>query len=215
METHKSLVTSRITITVLAIMGLIMAAGAAWALFGAFIPAESGSTESKATTEISELAFDPLSYAIDVSGVDRTNRNAVAQHFTEIATTWYPARDHSRTDAELRATGLMSEDKAQTLILPERPATGDDWTLWGKRNGYSIPNVDVREPLHRAESDNPDNEFVNVEVTVTYRWKAKGFDSQFVAEERVFYLAMREDPDLGWEVTDYLYDVLLIPGHHR
>lgn len=205
MDTRKSLIKSRMAIIALGILCLALVSGGAWAVIGAFTP-ETKNNPGQPTA--SDSAFDPLSYAINVSDVDRTSRTAVAKRFAEIATTWYPAKDHSLTDAELRATGLMSLEKAQKMFLPERPATGEDWNLWGKRNGYTIPNVQVREPLHGAESDNPDNEFVNVEVTVMYRWKAADFDSEYADEERVFYLAMSEDPEIGWEVTDYLYEVI-------
>lgn len=205
MDTRKSLIKSRMTIIALGILCLALISGGAWAVIGAFTP-ETKNNPGQPTA--SDSAFDPLSYAIDVSDVDRTSRTAVAKRFAEIAMTWYPAKDHSLTDAELRATGLMSLERAQSMFLPERPATGEEWNLWGKRNGYTIPNVQVREPLHGADSDSPDNEFVNVEVSVVYRWKAVDFDSEYVDEERVFYLAMHEDSKIGWEVSDYLYEVI-------
>lgn len=208
MDTRKSLIKSRILLSVLAVACLLLISGVTWALVGAFSPAES--EESSDQPPASDSAFDPLSYAIDVSDVDRSSRTAVAQRFVEIATTWYPGKDHSSTDAELRATGLMKLERAREMFLPERPGTGKDWNTWGARNGYSIPNVQVRAPLHGADSDNPDNEFVNVEATVQYRWKAEGFESQFVDEQRVFYLAMHENPDKGWEVADYIYESIPI-----
>ncbi|MGP5030745.1 hypothetical protein ACTXJG_04810 [Glutamicibacter arilaitensis] len=151
---------------------------------------------------------NPAEYAVDVSGVDRSKREVVAKKFVEIATTWYPGTDYNETKALLRASGLMAPELAAKIAGPDRPTTSEPWRVWGERNGWSIPSVKVRDPLHGAESDDVNNEFVNTEVPVVWRWLAEGFSSEYSDEQRIYYLAMTNSPERGWEVAGYTVDFL-------
>lgn len=198
---------SRVLLSLIVVVLIAAMAGGAWAIFGnksepiaePTTPVESSPTEN---------GEDATFYAVETSDVDRQSRQEVAKRFVELATTWYPGTDFNETKAEMRASGLVAPEKAKEIIAPDRPAIGEAWSMWADRNGYSIPSVKVREPLHGAESDEVTNDVVNTEVAVVWRWKADGFNSETSDEQRIYYLAMREDAERGWEVLDYTVESL-------
>lgn len=213
MATKRSIIKARLILIGCTLVLVALLAGASWAVFGNRNVTETAlpSDEPMPTIIDGQNPFDdanPAEYAVDVSDVDRSKREVVAKKFVEIATTWYPGTDYNETKALLRASGLMSPDLAAKIAGPDRPTTSEPWRIWGERNGWSIPSVKVREPLHGAESDDVDNEFVNTEVPVVWRWLAEGFNSEYGDEQRIYYLAMTNNPERGWEVADYTVDFM-------
>ena len=208
MSNKRSLLKARIILIGIVLLSIALVSGVAWAVFGNRTASESFEEPADPMPIIVEgqNPFDdanPAEYAVDVSGVDRTKREVVAQKFVEISTTWYPGTDYNETKAILRASGLMSPKLAAEIAGPDRPTTSEPWRVWGERNGWSIPSTKVRDPLHGAESDDEDNEFVNTEVPVVWRWLAEGYSSEYSDEQLIYYLAMTENPERGWEVADY------------
>ncbi|MGO2069233.1 hypothetical protein [Glutamicibacter arilaitensis] len=213
MTSKRSLLKDRLILIGIALLTVVLISGAAWAIFGDRAASQTTEPSAEPMPSIIEgqNPFDdanPSEYAVDVSNVDRTNREAVAKKFVEISTTWYPGTDYNETKAILRASGLMSPDLADKIAGPDRPTTDEPWRVWGERNGWSIPSVKVREPLHGAESDDETNEFVNTEVPVVWRWIAEGYNSEYSDEQRIYYLAMTDNPERGWEVADYTVDFM-------
>lgn len=205
---------ARAQLVLIALAILAMIAGTSWAVVSSNQAKHKAAQEQPAKEEsANEPTSSPadgeeeaLKYAVDVSDVDRTNRDAVAKRAVEIMTTWYPGTDYNETRAEQRAAGLMSLEKAKSITAPERPATGEDWRRWGELDGYSKPTVKIREPLHGAESDSDDQEVVNVEAIAIWQWAAKGKNSVVSDEQLIYYLAMADSPENGWEVLDYMVE---------
>src|SRR5699024_4654885 len=80
----------------------------------------------------------------------------------EVMTTWKPAEDFNRTEAETRAAYLMSEDLADSLESPERPASGQDWNQAAAASATSQPDVKINE--------HTDTEEGTVSVIATWKW---------------------------------------------
>lgn len=213
MTSKRSLLKARLILVGIALLAIALISGAAWAVLGNRTATESLEESADPMPNIIEgqNPFDgvnPAEYAVDVSDVDRSKRKVVAQKFVEISTTWYPGTDYNETKAILRASGLMSPDLASKIAGPDRPTTSEPWRVWGERNGWSIPSTKVRDPLHGAESDDEDNEFVNTEVPVVWRWVAEGYNSEYSDEQLIYYLAMTDSPERGWEVDAYTVESL-------
>lgn len=206
MDTRRSVRRAKALIISVFVLVVCIAGATIWAITKPSAPKEEFTAPPQ--TMLTQTPEDPLKYAVDVSDVDRKNREQVARKFAEIATTWYPAKDFNKTQAVFRAAALLTPEKAQELIVPERPHSGAEWLQWGQRDGYTVPSVNIREPLHGAESDEIANAFVNTEAEVVYRWKAEGFESEYVDEQWIYYMAMTQDKDGNWSVGDFTYEIL-------
>ena len=77
---------------------------------------------------------------------------ALALEAAKIMTTWNPAKDFNRTDAEMRARKLMTADRAKEVIAPERPATGEEWLNAAAKKATSQPTVKIETAHHEQNS---------------------------------------------------------------
>jgi len=134
--------------------------------------------------------------------VDETSYENVALEAATIMTTWHPADDFNRTDAELRASHLMTDERANRIEQPERPATGLEWNEAAQHNATSQPAVEI-------------NYFTDVDaktVAVLAEWEWITDDDSVTIqsnEERIYYFAFN---DQG-EIHDYTYETL--PRHQE
>lgn len=88
-------------------------------------------------------------------------QQAIALEAAKIMTTWTPAKDATRTEAELRARHLMTPERAAKVITPERPSAGAEWTAAAKDEATSAPVVTLND-----RADVP-----GVAVRATWSWK--------------------------------------------
>lgn len=85
----------------------------------------------------------------------------LALEAAKIMTTWNPAKDFNRTDAEMRARKLMTAERAKEVIAPERPATGEEWLNAAAKKATSQPNVKIESAHHEQNS---------IAVNATWQW---------------------------------------------
>lgn len=72
-----------------------------------------------------------------------TENEKIALEAATIMTTWHPADDFNRTDAELRASHLMTDERANRIEQPEHPATDPEWNEAAQHNATSQPAVEI------------------------------------------------------------------------
>lgn len=134
----------------------------------------------------------------DMSVEDREALESVALEAAAIMTTWDPNEDFNQTEAELRAVDLMTEDRADQIVAPERPTTGAEWLEAAEAGATSEPSVEVNEG---TESD-------VVSVIATWVWiDADGHVVSNPDDRRVFYFDFAEvDGELL--VSDYQWESL-------
>lgn len=134
----------------------------------------------------------------DIDPDDRETLEALALEAATIMTTWDPNEDFNQTAAELRAADMMTEDRADQIVAPERPATGTEWLEAAQVEATSEPTVEV----------NQGTESEVVSVIATWTWTDP--EGQTVAtsdERRAFYFAFEEiDGDIL--ITDYSWESL-------
>ena len=127
----------------------------------------------------------------------QTDFEAEALTAAELMTTWTPAEDFNRTDAELRATHLMTEELANSITAPERPATGQEWLDAAEANATSQPTVEV--------NNYTDTEHGTVSVFASWEWIAESGETLPNEEqERIYYFAFN---DQG-QIHDYTYETV-------
>lgn len=126
-----------------------------------------------------------------------TENEKTALEAATIMTTWHPADDFNRTDAELRASHLMTEERANRIEQPERPATGPEWNEAAQHNATSQPAVEI-------------NYFTDVDantVAVFADWEWITDDDSVTItsdEERIYYFSFNEAGD----IHDYTYETV-------
>lgn len=126
-----------------------------------------------------------------------TENEKTALEAATIMTTWDPANDFNRTDAEIRASHLMTDERANRIEQPERAAAGPDWSEAAQHNATSQPVVEI-------------NYFTDVDkntVAVFAQWEWITDDDSVTIqndEERIYYFAFN---DQG-EIHDYTYETV-------
>ncbi|MBO0596962.1 hypothetical protein I2485_07010 [Nesterenkonia sp. E16_7] len=130
---------------------------------------------------------------------DREAMEELGMEVAEIMTTWDPNEDFNRTAAEMRAADLMTEELADSITAPERPATGAEWLDAAAAGATSQPTV---KP-NRATS----NEVVSIEAT--WVWVSENGDVvSNPTERRLFFFNFEQGDDGELAVSDYSYDTV-------
>ena len=122
-------------------------------------------------------------------------QQAIALEAAKIMTTWTPAKDATRTEAELRARHLMTPERAAKVITPERPSTGAEWTAAAKDEATSAPVVTLND-----RADVP-----GVAVRATWSWKRPDGSALPRAGKPIRYYTFTFDPDDPTKINDYTY----------
>lgn len=157
-------------------------------------PAESAQTpDLRQAPAPDEEAAEP-----DMSAEDREALEAVALEAATMMTSWDPNEDFNQTSAELRATELMTDERANQITAPERPATGTQWLEAAEAGATSEPRVEVNEG---TESD-------VISVIATWVWlDADGHVVSNPDDRRVFYFDF-EHVDGELLIRDYQWESL-------
>lgn len=150
-------------------------------------PAPTTAPTSAATS--TSAPDDPVSDEI-------SDRQQIALEAARIMTTWTPAKDLNRTAAELRAQPLMTTDRAEAVIAPERPATGAEWLEAAERGATSVPTVELNHATELTDA--------GVSVTATWSWDSP--DGSDIPEEpgtqpRRYHFEFTEEN----QIHDYSY----------
>lgn len=130
-----------------------------------------------------------------------TENETTALEAAEIMTTWEPADDHNRTAAELRASHLMTDDRADEIVEPDRPAPGKYWNIAAQQQATSQPTVEINYATEAQDN--------MVSVMATWAWVAD--DDQVLPNEnqqRVYYFHFNDDG----EIADYTYQTMRQSG---
>jgi len=130
-----------------------------------------------------------------------TENETTALEAAEIMTTWEPADDHNRTAAELRASHLMTDDRADEIVEPDRPAPGKYWNIAAQQQATSQPTVEINYATEIQDN--------MVSVTATWAWMAD--DTRILPDDndqRIYYFHFNDDG----EIADYTYQTMRQPA---
>jgi|SRR5690625_1469280 len=142
-------------------------------------------------------AGQPDPAAQTVPGPAETDNEHTALEAARIMTTWTPAEDFNRTAAEQRATHLMTEERAEHVVAPERPTTGQAWNQAAKHNATSIPQVGLN-PHTEAEKG-------IISVRATWQWETESGETLPSGDEqRIYYFSFTEEG----KIHDYTYETI-------
>src|SRR5699024_4797973 len=126
-----------------------------------------------------------------------TRNEKTALEAARIMTTWNPATDYNRTAAEVRASHLMTDERANKIEQPERAASGQGWNEAARQGATSTPSVEINY--------HTDMEASTVAVCATCEWTTDDNQSTIQEdEERIYYVAFN---DQG-EIHDYTYETV-------
>lgn len=126
---------------------------------------------------------------------DITEEEAMALDAAEIMTTWQAAEDFNQTVAEQRATHLMTDERAEAITLPDRPASGSEWREAAEREATSQPHAEL---MPYTEGD-------SIAVHVTWRWTSPEHNPLSGGERR-FYFTFTEDDQGEPLIHDYTWE---------
>lgn len=91
----------------------------------------------------------------------------------------------------------MTEERAEHVVTPERPATGQEWNQAAKHNATSIPQM-VLNPYTEAEEG-------IISARATWQWETEqGKTLQDETEQRIYYFSFNEDG----KIHDYTYEAV-------
>ncbi|MFC7403428.1 hypothetical protein [Citricoccus sp. GCM10030269] len=175
----------------IAVTGTLVTAGAVGAAAAALIvpalaPAPAAVSSPTASTSSSATATEAAT----------TERERIALKAARIMTTWKPAEDFNRTDAEQRARHLMTKDRATQVIAPERPATGTEWLEAAERNATSVPTVELNTATELTDT--------GVSVIATWTWDSPSgtkIPEENGTQPRIYFFEFTEDN----QIHDYTY----------
>ena len=149
-------------------------------------PAAPGAT----TTSPSAAAEEPGA-AEDPSLAEK---KTLAFEAARIMTTWTPAKDFNRTAAEQRASHLMTEQRAQEIVVPERPAGGAQWLKAAEKKATSQPRISLEEEHHATDT---------MAVVSTWQWVSPDGDSFAGEESYLFHFTFTDEKP--YKIRDYTY----------
>ncbi len=142
-------------------------------------PAATSSSPSPEGHEAGHASEDPAKVAL-------------ALEAAKIMTTWNPAKDFNRTDAEMRARKLMTAERAKEVIAPERPATGEEWLNAAAKKATSQPNVKIESAHHEQNS---------IAVNATWQWVTADGETYAGEGKTTFFFTFTDKAP--YQIRDY------------
>jgi len=128
--------------------------------------------------------------------VDDPAKIELAKEAAAIMTTWDPTKDFNRTAAEMRARKLMTKERANEVIAPERPATGVEWLNAAEKKATSKPTVKLMTEHHEENT---------VAVTATWQWVTKDGESWAGEGKQTFYFTFTDEEP--YKIRDYVSSI--------
>lgn len=120
----------------------------------------------------------------------------LAKQAATIMTTWDPTKDFNRTAAELRARKLMTKERANEVIAPERPATGVEWLNAAEKKATSKPTVKLMTEHHEQDT---------IAITATWQWVTKDGESWTGEGKQTFFFTFTDTEP--YKIRDYVSSV--------
>lgn len=167
--------------------------------------AEEPAQEPTPTPSPTQVQPEPAEETLDEGqeedplAADREAMEELGMEVAEIMTTWDPNEDFNRTAAEMRARDLMTEELAESITAPERPATGEEWLGAAEAGATSQPTATP----NRGTS----NEVVSIEVTWVWVNDAGDVISN-PTDRRLYFFNFEEGDDGELLVSDFNYDTV-------
>lgn len=128
--------------------------------------------------------------------VDDPAKIELAKQAATIMTTWNPNKDFNRTAAELRARKLMTKERAEQVIAPERPATGVEWLTAAEKKATSKPTVKLMTDHHEQDT---------VAVTAIWQWVTKDGKSWAGEGKQTFFFTFTDTEP--YKIRDYVSSI--------
>lgn len=155
-------------------------------------PAETESKDSSAA-ESSPTDEDEESGSADPG---ESEREAIATEVARIMTTWDPQKDTTATEAEKRAAEYMTAERADEIVAPQRPTTGEHWLHAAEQEATSEPQVEI---LRGTEAGI---------IAVEARWTWTTDDGHVVSQSeqrRIYHFTFTEGEDP--KISDYTWEL--------
>lgn len=130
---------------------------------------------------------------------EHTPEEELALEATEVMTTWQPAQDTTQTDAEFRAAEMMTQERADEIVAPERFPASPEWREAANRDATSDPHAEI------IPSGHGDGE---IGVRVSWRWVADGHRPLTDDTVRTFFFTFTEGDDGEPLIADYTWQTL-------
>src|SRR5699024_445287 len=197
-----------VLLTILAVAIILGIAAASFAMLrtGGETAEVAGGTSSTAV-ENSDSSDPPEAPTSDEAGVGngedvgagdpaQSERETIALEAARIMTTWTPRQDTTATAAEKRATKYMTDERAEKVLAPQRPTTGEQWLQAAEQNATSEPQVEI---LRGTEAGT---------IAVEARWTWVTDDGHVVApsdQRRIYYFTFTEGEDP--KISDYTWEL--------
>lgn len=146
--------------------------------------------------EDQELGTGPL--VVEGLNVQERTAEEVALLAASVMTTWAPAEDLNQTEAEKRARELMTDQRADEVAGPQRPASGELWKQAATEDATSVPMVEINEATEVQEE--------TVSVIATWSWSDP--EGTIIASDptrRIFYFQIK-DTKSGPAISDYTWE---------
>lgn len=125
----------------------------------------------------------------------QSERESIAIEVARIMTTWDPQEDTTATAAEKRAVEYMTEERAEQVVAPQRPTTGEQWLRAAEENATSEPQVEI---LRGTETG-------TIAVEASWTWLTD--DGHVVSQSeqrRIYHFTFTEGDDP--KVSDYTWE---------
>ncbi len=181
------------------ILTLTLAAGLVSGVAGctpASTETEPSSAPTVAPTMTSPTTSTPSSNTGQSPATEDPAKVDLAKQAATIMTTWNPTKDFNPTAAELRARPLMTPERAEEVIAPERPATGVEWLTAAEKNATSKPTVKLMTEHHEQDT---------IAVTATWQWVTKDGESWAGEGKQTFFFTFTDTEP--YKIRDYVSSV--------
>lgn len=160
----------------------------------------SGIQQGMANTYVHRQDAEDSSGPLVVEGLSSQGKTAreVALLAASVMTTWAPAEDLNQTEAEKRARGLMTEQRADDVAGPQRPASGKLWRQAATEDATSVPMVELNQATEVQDG--------TISVIATWSWSDP--EGRIIASDptrRIFYFQITETSS-GPRISDYTWE---------
>lgn len=158
-------------------------------------PAAQSTAQSTIPSAPSMTASNPTptpSQTVYPNAVDDPAKVELALETAKVMTTWTPAKDFNRTDSEKRARKLMTEERAQQVTAPQRPATGEEWLSAAEKNATSVPTVKIMTEHHQIDT---------IAVKATWQWVTKDGETWAGEDSTTFFFTFTDE--VPYKIRDY------------
>ncbi|MPV50054.1 hypothetical protein GCG21_08555 [Pseudactinotalea sp. HY160] len=139
-------------------------------------------------------------------GIDRAEYEAkveLAREVAKVMSTWTPGEDLNWTASELRAREFMTAAKADEVLAPERPASGDQWRLADEKGATSIPFVSQNTDFDLPAQTHEDKQALVISMNVYWSWQTPDLEA-WAGRSRTYYFSFTDEEP--YKIAGYTYE---------